>query len=118
MIVTMQQIEAGVANYLDTELLGKLDQKSWQKVIVGSAISLVIKRYSSIGETYLAKPMFKELGIVDENQGIDIDLLRDVLKENVKDSGFEVPDIPLVGTLTFKKADIDSLYDYITTSKK
>lgn len=116
MKATIQQIESGIANYLDIELLSKMEKSSLEKVLVGVAISIAMRNFSKELSVYLQSPIIKTFGIADEN-GIDIDLLRDALKENIDDGGFKVPDLPLVGTLTFKKSDVDSLYNYITASK-
>ena len=118
MKVNMQQIETGVANYLDNELLTQWEKTAWQKVVVGIGVSLGIKRYSALAATYLQNPMFKEVGVVDDNGDVDIDLLREVVKENIDNEGFKIDNIPIIGTLMIKKSDVDSLYDYITAPRK
>lgn len=54
---------------------------------------------------------------MDDDCNIDIDVLRDVVKENVPNSGFVVT-VPILGELKFHKSDVDNLYEDITSFVK
>lgn len=113
-MVTIDKIEKGVAAYLDSELMPQLPETGIQKVIVGAAMSILIRRFGTILESYKDNQLVKALGVMDSDGGVDIDILAEELKNNMPKEGVKV-DVPVIGAITFKKSDIDKLYEYITT---
>ncbi|MDE7424992.1 MAG: hypothetical protein K2N51_15095 [Lachnospiraceae bacterium] len=111
-MTTIDKIEQGVADYLDAELMPKLQSNGIEKVIVGTAVSLLIRKSGAIIEGYKENKLVKMLGIMDEAGNVDVDILVEELKKNISKDGVKV-DIPIIGTLTFHKEDIDKLYNYI-----
>lgn len=114
-MVSIDKIEQGVAAYLDSELMPQLPTNGVQKVIAGTAISLLIKRSGMILESYKNNQLVKMLGIMDSEGNVDVDILAEELKKNMPKEGVKV-DVPVIGTLTFKENDIEKLYEYITVS--
>lgn len=112
-MVTITNIEQGVAAYLDSELMPKLPETGLEKVLMGTAISLVIRRAGTIVEGYKNNKAVQMLGIMDAEGNVDVDILAEELKKNLPESGVKV-EVPMIGSLTFHKADIDKLYSYIT----
>lgn len=111
-MVSISNIEKGVANYLDNELMGQLPQNGFQRVVAGTAISLAIRKSGSIVAGLKDNSFVKMLEIMDDNGNIDIDVLKDEVKKNIPDSGVKA-DFPMIGVITFHKNDVDRLYDYI-----
>lgn len=111
-MVSIDKIEKGVANYLDGELMPQLQGNSLEKVLVGTAASLAIRRSGTIVAGYKDNKMVQMLGIMDGNGNVDVDVLADELKKNIPKEGVKV-DIPIIGTMTFHKDDVDKLYEYI-----
>jgi hypothetical protein len=111
-MVTVEQIEKGIASYLDTELMPKLSDNTIQKVIAGTAIGLAIRQSSTLVKSYQNNEFVKMLGIFDEEGNVDIELVKDELIKNVPTDGFSV-EMPVVGKLIFKKEDINRLYKHI-----
>lgn len=111
-MVSVKQIENGVASFLDMELMPNLPQNGIQKVMAGTAISLIIKRSGNIVREFTNNSFIKMLGIMDEEGNMDIDILRSELKANMPELGVTM-DLPLIGTLTFHKQDVDTLYNHI-----
>ncbi len=111
-MVSYDKVQAGIARYLDTELVTKLDNDSVQKVIVGVVISLYIKKFSDLIMMAKDNKVVKTLGIVDDKGNIDVDTLKDEIERQIPDSGLKV-DIPMVGLMTFHKSDVQTLYKYI-----
>lgn len=107
-----EQIERGLANWLDAELMPKLPQEGWQKVIVGTAMSIIIKRGGNLVRNLMRNPVVVALEIVDEADEIDLDLIRAELKNNIPDTGMKVH-LPMIGDITFRKNDVDTLYAHI-----
>lgn len=111
-MVSVDKIGQGVANYLDAELMPKLKTNGFEKVLIGTAASIAIRKSSSIVEGFKDNKIVQMLGIMDGDGNIDVDMLVEEIKKNVPREGFNV-DVPLIGTLTFKKDDIDKIHDYI-----
>lgn len=111
-MANIQQIERGLARWLDAELVPQLPQEGWKKVIVATAISLMIKRSGAMINSLLMNPVVSALGIVDEAGDVDIDIVATELKKNVPDTGMKLH-LPMIGELVLRKNDVDSLYAYI-----
>lgn len=113
-MISVNKIETGIARYLDAELMPKLPSDGLKSVVVGTAISIVIKRMGAALVGLHDNTTLKALGIVAENGDIDIDLLHDELRKHIPRTGLSI-DIPFVGTLRFTEGDVDNLYNYIVS---
>lgn len=111
-MVSIDKIEKGVANYLDGELMPQLQNNGLEKVIVGTVVSLAISRSGAIVAGYKDNKLVQMLGIMDGNGDVDVEVLAAELKKNIPKEGVKV-DIPIIGTMTFHKNDVDKLYEYI-----
>lgn len=111
-MVTVNQIEKGLASYVDTELASLLPDNTIQKVIAGTAISLMIRKSGSSIETLRQNQFVQMMDIFDEDGKIDIDTLAEELKKNIPQKGVKV-ELPMLGTLTIKAEDIDKLHEHI-----
>lgn len=114
-MVPVNKIEQGLASYLDAELMPSLPSSGIQKVLVGTAMSIMIKKSSTIVEELKSNSFVKMLGIIDDRGNVDIETLRTELKKNMPEDGVKI-EIPVVGVMTFTKDDIDTLYDHIMKS--
>lgn len=111
-MVSISKIEHGIANYLDAELMPQLQQNGIERLLVGTAMSLVIRRSGDIISSYKDNKVVKMLGLMDENGNVDVDALATELKKNISKDGVKV-DIPVIGSMTFHKDDVDKLREYI-----
>lgn len=112
-MVNLQQIQSGIASYLDNELMPMLPQTGIERVLLGTGLSLLIKKNFNKINDLKEQPLVKAMGIFDEEGNVDLDTLRDEVKANMTNDGIKV-EVPMIGGLTFKKDDIDKLYTYIT----
>lgn len=112
-MVSMNKLETGIARFLDAELISKMPEGGVQKIIAGTAISLMIKKTGKIIQSFQQYPMVQMMEIFDENGNLDVDSLADALYKNFPESGVKV-EFPMVGTMTFHKEDVNKLYSYIT----
>lgn len=106
------QVQRGIAAYMDNEVMPLIDDSSWKKVMVGTAISLGIKRADAYLPLLQANPIIKTLDLVDEEGAIDVDTLAPEIKNNISQDGMKI-DIPVLGTMTFRPGDVDKLLQYI-----
>lgn len=111
-MVSVSRVEKGIATYLDREMMPKLDTDGLQGFGVGVITSLMVKRAGHIISGYKDNGIAQALGIFDKNGHVDVDVLREVLKENISDSGRKMT-FPIVGSFTFYKNDVDMLYSCI-----
>lgn len=116
-MVSIDQIEQGVAGYLDGEILPHLPEKGVEKVLIGMAMGVAIKRSRSFVQMFTENKYIKAFGVSDENGNIDIDILKEELQKQISPNGLDI-EIPMLGKMTFHKADVDKLYQYITGAGK
>ena len=115
-MVTVTQIEKGLGMFLDSELMPNLPVDGIQRVLAGTAMALLIKRSGSTIEEYSQHPFIKMLGIVDENGNWDIDTLKTEVKNQMGDKGITI-DVPMIGSMTFHKEDIDKVTTFIKSAE-
>ena len=111
-MVSVGRVEKGIATYLDREMMSKVDVDGLQGFGVGIMSSLMVKRVGTIISGYKDNGIAQALGVFDKNGYIDIDVLREVLKENISDNGRKMT-FPIIGSFTFYKGDVDMLYSCI-----
>lgn len=111
-MVSIARAEQGFANFLDKEMLAKLPDGGLQKTAIGVLSALMVKKSGNILGGVQDNALISALGIFDESGNIDIDVLRDVVKENIPTTGLKVK-IPVVGNMTIFKEDVDALYRHI-----
>lgn len=52
------------------------------------------------------------LDIFDEEGNVDLEVVKEAVLENMTDAGLKI-DIPVVGTIRFKRDDVEKLYKCI-----
>lgn len=112
MISTEQAIN-GFVRFLDKEMMTKLPGDGLQKVAVGVVSALAVRKGTTAIEKLKTHPLALAFEIFDSNGNVDIDLLRDVVKTNIPDTGVKIK-VPVIGGMTAFKEDVDSLYRYIS----
>lgn len=113
-MVKMEIIEKAIAGYLDDEFMPKLKENSWQKLLIGTAVSICIKRFSNIVAAVSSNKALLALGIVDADENVDVDLLCTELKNNMPYAGVKI-EIPILGNITVHQDDLDKVYQRIKT---
>lgn len=111
-MVSIDKIERGMARFLDAEMLPTLPTEGFTRVVAGTAMAVLVRRIGGVIRGYSNNNVVRGLGVMDDGGNVDVEILRDALKANVPETGLKVT-IPFGGTMTFHKADVDSLYRYI-----
>ena len=118
-MATIEQIRRGFASYIDTEVLPAIPGGTLRKVVIGTAATMLVANLDKTLSAAASNPTMRTLGIVAEDGNVDVDALADALRRNMGDEGVkfspEVMGIRL-GDMTFKRADIDRLREYIINS--
>lgn len=104
------QVMNGVIKYVDNEILDKI--QGWQKWVVGAGIGVALNKTSEIFNELKKNVMIKTLGIIDDNDMIDIDTLYREIKKQARKSAVSFS-VPMLGTMSLNESDVDKLYNFI-----
>lgn len=113
-MANMEQIQRGAARYIDSEVVPKIPDKDG--VAVGFFGSLFVLSLGDVMESLSRNKMTKMLGIVQEDNTVNVERLRDAAKMSIRQKGAYPLDLPGNIHLTFHEEDVDVLYRYITES--
>lgn len=103
MTYSIEQVEKGVVNFLDQELSRQYKQNSLQKVLIGAGVAILIRKKKDE-----IINVFKTIGIIDQNNGVDIELLKEELKNKIPAAG-ACYESNILGNITFTTQDIDKI---------
>lgn len=110
MLCSVEQIESGIASYLDNEFLSQYPDNSLEKTLIGTGLALVIKAKKNA-----AISVIKNLGVISEDGKVDVDVLSEELKKHMPEDGvvFEKSIFGNEWSINIKKTDVDKLCSYI-----
>lgn len=111
-MVTIAQVQQGVARFVDTEIVPRLSTA--EKLIVGGGAGLATAKLPELVNRYAGNKIVSALNLVDVERGeIDLDAVYNAVKPYL--TGDPIPvKVPFVGlTLKFTQREIDTLYRYI-----
>ncbi len=112
-MVTLEKIEAGAANYIDTEILPSFPSNSLNRVLVATAATIALKKSKNIAALAMENKFVKALEIFDAEGNVDVDTLYSSFYANVPEDGFVI-EIPVIQKeMTFKKSDVEKMYKCI-----
>ena len=107
------QAQAGVVNYMQHEFCDKL--QGIDKALMIGATLLLTQKWRTLADKLLNNSIVKSLDLVDADGMIDIDLLRDTALQTFdKMGGSGTQVMPIVGTTTFTREDVDKVYREIS----
>lgn len=109
-MVSVEQVQRGLADYIDREFTSKLT--GWQKWVVGAAGAMYANKLGDIVEQLRTVPAVSALGLFPPGGGIDVDAAYKALYAQAQKSPATF-DMPLIGSVTLNSADVQSLYDSI-----
>lgn len=108
-MATVNQIAAGVAHFYDSEVRPSVSGA--KAILYGVAVGMAASRPDNLIGKY--KPMIKTLGIMTDDENVDVAALGAEIKSQMnKSGGFISFDIGQ-DTFRFNPADVDRLVDYI-----
>ena len=103
----------GFSRFIDENVLSHYSPTSMKRVLMAGAITLYLKNGETLVDTLTNNPLVSVLNVVHNNDMIDLDVIRDTLKDQIKQAGFMRLSIPMVGDIDFTTEDIDALYRFI-----
>lgn len=114
--VTVDNIANGLSIFIEKEVIPEFNLPSWQRIIVGTAIGLCIKKKANLAKKFIKDGTFTMAGVVDEFGSINLDDLIAEVEKNIPDDGLTVK-LPILGNKTFTSDDIGKAYLYIRGSR-
>ena len=109
-MIPYNQVVNGVTRYIDDEIIPKLE--GWSKLGMAIVLSGAVKRGDTLVEQIKAIPVVKMIGIVDDENRVDIETIYKELKKQLEKEPISMV-LPGVGKVTFTHQDADKLYTHI-----
>lgn len=106
-----EKVVDGIIRYLDREIFANMND--WQEIIARIVVGRISENADAVKEYLIKNGFVRTLNVIDRDGNVDVEaILRDIKKE-IERKGVLKVEVPLVGKLTFKPADIDVLRDDI-----
>lgn len=112
-MVTLSQVQSGVAQYIDDEILSKVSD--WRKWVLGAGAGVALSKSSEIFASLKANPIIQAMGVIDANDMVDIDRLHEQFANQARKQAVTF-NVPLLGAVTLNANDVEKIYQYIVTS--
>lgn len=109
-MVNYEKFVNGIVKFIDNEITPQMT--GFKKLAFGVGSSIVLKKSGNIFNMIKDNQMIHALDILDNQNNIDIDMLKQELEAKMGDEKFPI-EIPMIGTITFDKNDLNKLYSYI-----
>ena len=110
-MVTLQQVQTGLFNYIDREWLPHMT--GLKKVGLTAYMTLAAGNLTALAAKYINHPAIAGLGIVDEQGCVDIDKAYTAVIPSFNNGAKHSIELPLIGSVTLDRSDIDKLHRYI-----
>lgn len=106
--MTYHTVKEGVLEYVHHEIINKA--QGTNKFLLCTGLALITPKLDEMYQQYKEHTLIKSLGIIQDNDNIDVDKLYSAMKQAINNVGkFEFMGI------IFDNNDIDSLYSHIQT---
>lgn len=112
-MIHRSSIIPGFSKFIDENILAHYPATSMKRILMAGAISLYLKQGESLVDTLISNPLVTNLGIVKQDGMIDIDTVKETLKNEINKAGFMRVSVPMVGDIDFTPEDADALYKFI-----
>lgn len=110
-MVTVEQIKAGLGDYLQAKIMPRLDNK--RQFVLGMAYGMGASKIDALIAEAGKNQIVKAMGLIDENGRVDIDALYNAAIAQMQAQQQLQIDIPLMGAFTFDEADLRELRECI-----
>ena len=107
--MTFDRVETGMIKYIQEEIASKAP--TYMKFLIYTGTFLGTAKFEHVFEKVKDNTIIQSLGVIDENNDIDIESLYDAARKAMS----KVGSVEYMG-IKFNEADVDSLYNYIKRS--
>lgn len=102
----LSQIQIGIANYVQSEIAEKAT--GVKKFTVYAGTFLILAKIEQITKSLVNHPLINQLGIIDKNGDVDVEMLEVVMHQAMEKTGkFEFMGI------IFNDDDVTALFEHI-----
>ena len=101
----------GLAEFVDTEILSKIDD--WRKWVFGAGVGFYLSQGKEMVEQLKENNLVRKMNLIDKNNKINEDILNKEMKVQAAKSAIMF-DIPTIGPLVINESDLDKIYSIIT----
>lgn len=101
----------GLAEFIDTEILSKIDD--WRKWVFGAGVGLYLSQGEDMIKQLRENNLVRKMNLIDKNNKINVDLLYKEMKVQAAKSAIMF-NIPTIGPLVINEKDLDTIYGIIT----
>ena len=108
-MVDYKQAIDGIARYIDSEIVPKMD--GLQKWIFGTGAGIAMRKADEMFHQFKDHQLLKALDLV-KGEDTNIELIYEELIKQANQSAVKI-EIPLLGTLSLNKDDIEKIYRII-----
>lgn len=111
-MVTMNQLQRGITEFIDREVIPHLS--GFERIVVGGGAGLIAAKLPAVMDNLMSNPIVSALSIYDKSRGeVDIDAVYTAVKPYIGNEVFPVK-IPIAGvTLKMSNVEIAKLVQYI-----
>nr|DAH65423.1 MAG TPA: hypothetical protein [Caudoviricetes sp.] len=109
-MIRMDKVQSGILRYIDNEVVSQMSGVN--KWLVAAAAAAYVVEAPRLVKKLKENKFFAELNLVDEAGNVDVEKIYQYIKP-AAEKGPAPLALPIIGTLTFTAADVDSLYSYI-----
>lgn len=106
-----EKVIDGILRYLDREIFCNMND--WQEFMARIIVGRITENADAVKEYLTQNGFVRTLGIFDSDGNMEIDSMLHDIKREIERKGSLQIDIPLIGKMTFKPADVDMLRDDI-----
>ena len=107
MVVSLEQMKRGAADYIDQEFTAKLTGP--QRWIIGALGGMYVNKLGDIVTSLKDNPAVAVLGVFPDGGGIDIDTVYAALRKQAEKTPVTF-DAPILGSVRLTVEDVDKLY--------
>ena len=108
-MVSIESVERGIARFIDSEIMPAIKTDGIKGFAICAAASLLVKRGGNLLRAYAKNPILQQMGLVTADGAVDLDALRDAVRDNIPAGGLLV-ELPMGISIRINTADVDTLY--------
>lgn len=109
-MINYEQVINGLVKFIDIEIVPKMS--GFKRLAFGVGSGIVLRKSTEIYNNIKSNQMLHALDILDTNNNINVDLLKQEIENKMGNDKFDI-DIPMIGVLSLDKSDLNKLYSYI-----
>ena len=109
-MITYDEFVSGLAKFIDMEIIPKMS--GFRKLAFGVGSGIALKKSEEMFNLVRDNKLIHTLGILDNNNHINIDLLKEEIESKMGGEVYEI-EVPMIGVISLDKNDLNKLYSFM-----